>query len=272
MDVVHVYHRDGELFPTPAERASAFQPGKNRLLMINWKPATDSTWHQVAQGYADPRIDRLANHLNKTFRQRFFLAIWHEPENDVNQAAGSGDSAADYAAMYRHVVSRLRGDGVTYAITVMDYTGYAKWALKNWFASLWPGDSYVDWIGIDPYGSSSKTATTHDFTGLINHRDGSFPGYYTWATMRHPGKPIMLAEWGIAPAPGDPTGQARFFRSVIERLGSFPRIKAMFYFDSPTPPPGQSRVYLAQDPSALRAYRSLSRNSKIVGPQWAYPR
>ncbi len=92
-DVAHAYHRNDELFPNAAERATALQPGHNRLLFLNWKPATDMTWRAVADGGADARIDREANYLKTTWTHPFFLTIWHEPENDVVATAGSGMTA-----------------------------------------------------------------------------------------------------------------------------------------------------------------------------------
>lgn len=117
-DIVHVYHRGGELFPTAEEREIAKGP---RLLLVNWKPALDHTWAEVARGEVDGRVDRLAEHIRRTFPGRFFLTIHHEPENDVRE--GGGYSPADYVAMYRHVVTRLRQQGVRNAVTVMTYMG-----------------------------------------------------------------------------------------------------------------------------------------------------
>jgi hypothetical protein len=271
MDILHAYHTNSQLFPTPAERALAMAPGENRILLLNWKPATDMTWAAVAAGQADARIDRLANYIDATFPYRFFLAIWHEPENDVVPAAGSGMTAADYAAMYRHVVLRLRADGVTNAVTVMDYMGYSKWAKQSWFSQLWPGDDVVDWIGLDPYDSvNAKGYTASSLAGLVDSPSGSFPGYYTWAEQTHPGKPIMLAEWGVQYVASDPNGQAYFFDLMASQLSQFPNIKALVYFDEPV---AQSSPFVtdpAQSALTRAAYQRLARATSVVGPSFTY--
>ncbi len=273
MDIVHAYHTNGQLFPTAAERAVARAPGANRLLLLNWKPATDLSWRQVAQGAADARIDRLAAHIRSTFRQRFFLAIYHEPEDNVRQVPGSGYRAEDYAAMFRHVVARLRADKVTWAVTVMNYMGFVNWTARSWFPKLWPGNAYVDWIGIDPYGTgAAKTSyTANTFSTLINRTGGSFPGFYTWATKTHPGKPMMLAEWGVGSAKGSYGGQARFFDNVAASLKDYPMLKALVYFDIPAPPPDGIYTYLAaENSSSLTAYRRLVHTPSLVGPTVRY--
>ena len=41
------------------------------------------------------------------------------------------------------------------------------------------------------------TSRASDFAALVNTAHGSSPGFYDWATKTHPGKPLMLAEWGV---------------------------------------------------------------------------
>lgn len=272
MDIVHTYHVNDQLFPTADERAEAEQPGHSRLLLINWKPATDMSWAAVAAGKADARIDKEAAYIRSTFDHPFYLAIFHEPENDVQPAAGSGWTAVDYAAMYRHTVLRLRADGVTNAVTVMNYMGFDKWAEQSWFKQLWPGDDVVDWIGLDPYGTGAATGyNAHDYATLVNRPELGFPGYYSWATSTHPGKPIMLCEWGISYDASNPTGQAAVFKTVSAQLNSYPQIKALVYYDVPKPP--NSSIPLTTvtlNSSAEAAFRSLAGGTTLAAPRWSY--
>lgn len=271
LDILHVYHTDGQLFPTETERRLALEHGRERILLINWKPATKLTWREVADGGADARIDALAHFIEANWRHPFFLTIWHEPENDVVPTAGSGMTARDYAAMYRHVILRLRADKMTWAVTVMNYIGFNKWALQKWFPQLWPGNDVVDWIGLDPYGTGASSGDgARDFATLVNRRQPGFPGYYTWATTRHRGKPIMLAEWGIAATSSNPSGQARFFGDVGAAISRYPAIKALVYYDMPTPPPGGPRTYLRANAWTLTAYKTLGRRPAIVAPRIGY--
>ncbi|MET9068330.1 hypothetical protein [Streptosporangium sandarakinum] len=164
--IVHVYHRGAELFPTAEERSIAAGPGGPRLLLVNWKPSFDRTWAEIARGALDRRIDRLAGHIRRTFPGRFFLTVHHEPENDVREEPGSGMTAADYAAMFRHVVTRLRERGVRNAVTVMTYMGAPNWAVAPWFARLYPGDDVVDWVALDPYLDPSAEGRTGSSAGI----------------------------------------------------------------------------------------------------------
>jgi hypothetical protein len=270
--LVHDYHVNDQLFPTPAEKALAMEPGKNRVLLLNWKPATDMTWAKVAAGGADARIDKLAAYMKTAFPYPFFLTLWHEPENDVIATAGSGMTAVDYAAMFRHVALRLRADGATMPVITMTYMGFDNWAQQSWFNQLWPGDDVVDWIGLDPYGSGDATGyMAGDFSKLVNRTSGSFAGYYSWATQQHPGKPIMLAEWGIYESPGNATGKASFFDSVISEIGKFPDVKALVYFDKNLPGTAHGGDTSPDSSSAsLAGFQRLARFSTASGIKPVY--
>ncbi|MEV4553000.1 glycoside hydrolase family 26 protein [Nonomuraea wenchangensis] len=258
-DVVHVYHRGGEVFPTRAEIALARDPSRPRLLMINWKPALDHTWAEIARGAIDRRIDRLAAHLRRSFPERFFLTLHHEPENDVDESPGSGMRAADYAAMYRHVVLRLRERGVRNAVFVMTYMGAPNWAAQPWFEQLYPGDDVVDWVAMDPYADDR----VKDFDRLVNktreeEQFAQWPGFYRWMQLRFPGKPVMVAEWGVFGRPRDPAFKRRFFESVAREIKRYPQIKALLYFDSPHAPRGDTTF--DSDPGTGRAFAKLARD------------
>jgi hypothetical protein len=256
-DIYHAYHRGTSLFPTAEEVAIA---ADGRLLFLNWKPRLGS-WAQVAKGgkVVDRYLDRLAAHINATFPEPFFFTVHHEPENDVRPRPGSGWEAADYAAMYRYVVERLRANGVDNLVTVVTYMAYVPWNTRPWFPDLYPGDDVVDWIAWDAYAYSVPGYGHGDFAELMNRRSGQYPqwpGFYTWATGQFPGKPFMLGEWGVWHSGRNPDHMARFFQSVSRQTPLFPRMKALVYFDTPSDQRDQdSRPTVTG--AGLAAYRAL---------------
>lgn len=259
-DIVHLYHRGPELFPTSKERRMARDPAGRRLLLINWKPSLDHTWAQIARGALDRRIDRLAGHIRAAFPERFFLTVHHEPEDDVRDDPGSGMTAADYAAMFRHVVLRLRQGGVRNAVTVMTYMGAPNWSARSWFERLYPGDDVVDWVAMDPYADDR----VQTFGGLVNKTRREFaawPGFYRWARSRLPGKPLMVAEWGVFERRDRPGFKEAFFASVRREMRNYPQIKALVYFDSPRAPRGDTRFDTT--PGGTRAFGDLARDPHV---------
>jgi hypothetical protein len=264
MDIVHTYHREDTELPTAEQIALAREPGRHRLLFLNWKPSLSHTWREVADGAIDARIDALARHVRAAFPERFFLTIWHEPENDVDITPGSGMSASDYRAMFRHVVLRLRDGGVTNAVIVMNYMGSRTWGAEPWFERLYPGDDVVDWIGFDPYVEAwTEGKRPGDFADLVDRRGLNWPGFYTWWHWYHRKKPLMLAEWGIYASEERPERQALAFRTVAAQIGHFAEFKALVYFD--TRLPGEYTA-IDRNSEAREAYRRLGRSTPFVAP------
>lgn len=257
IDVYHGYKSDGILFPSAVELSIANDPTTPRLLMINWRPDTTHTWKSVAQGGIDARIDKLAAYIKTAYNKPFFMAIWHEPEHFVNATAGSGMEATDYRDMVRHVITRLRAQGVTKVSFVQIYQGFPKFAALSWWPNLYPGDDVIDWIASDSYNSGKSTGyNSGDFNTMVNRVKANWNGFYNWATTKHPGKPLMLGEWGVFYQSTDPGRQAWFFNDVKANLAKYPALKMMSYFNAAVLDKGTTRI----DASAASrdAYRSLS--------------
>lgn len=257
--IAHYYHRGAQLFPTAVERQRA---DEGRLLLENWRPENGNSWAAVAGGASDALVDSLAAHIKATFDRPFFLAIHGEPEDEVRPTAGSGYTAGDYAAMYRHVITRLRDRGVTNVVSVLDLTGNPKWGAQPWFDQIYPGGDVVDWLAEDPYviGPPGGWYDT-DYAGTVDRTFPSYPGwpgFYTWATRVAPDKPIMLAEWGI----DDPAGYPAWKPGHVDQLAaalasSYPRVKALVYWNQHRfDPVGVTRV--DSSAAALDAFRRFA--------------
>ncbi|MEU7908680.1 glycosyl hydrolase [Actinoplanes sp. NPDC049118] len=262
-DVFHAYHRGNrQLFPTEAEVSIAREPGRERILFLNWKPS-GASWARIAKGdrATDAFLDRLARHINQKFPEQFFFTVHHEAEDNVRERAGSGYQARDYAAMYRHVVERLRARGVDNLVTVLVHMAYVPHTSESWFQAMYPGDGVVDWIGFDTYAYGDPGYGHGDFAELLNRQSSArpnWPGFYNWATRRHPDKPLMVAEWGVWTSKRNPGHKAEFYREVGRQIGRFPNIRAMVHFDTPRSQKGRdSRVDATA--ASLRAYRELGR-------------
>ncbi len=261
--VFHAYHKGNrQLFPTREEVAIAREPGRERILFLNWKPA-GASWAKIAKGdkATDAFLDRLARHIGKTYPEQFFFTVHHEAEDNVREKKGSGYTAADYSAMYRYVVERLRGHGVDNVVTVLVHMAYVPHTSEKWFADMYPGDDVVDWIGFDTYAYSDPGYGHGDFAELLNRQSSArpnWPGFYNWARDEHPGKPLMVAEWGVWSSKKNPGHKAEFYREVGRQIARFPNIRAMVHFDTPHNQDGRDSSVDAT-PESLKAYRKLGK-------------
>ena len=258
--IFHAYHKGDEQFPTKAEIAMTQDAKNPRVLLLNWKIAYNSTWAKVAAGQQDARIDKWSAHVKKNYQKKFFLALHHEPENDVQEAAGSGMTAKDYAAMYRHVITRLRANGVTNVVNVIAYMGNEKWMAKSWWKDLYPGDAYVDWVGLDSYVSVEKGYYHFGDMGDLLDRQptGGGLGWYDWAVRNHPTKPIMVAEWGMYHRRAVVTDKAAAFNTVVPELKAHPAVKAIVYFDTASDDEGDRDISVNSKATSLAAFKKVA--------------
>ncbi|GIF07970.1 glycoside hydrolase family 26 protein [Actinoplanes siamensis] len=258
--IFHQYHKGNEPFPTKAEIAMTNDPARPRVLLENWKIAYGTTWAAVAQGKQDARIDAFAARA-KAYGKKFFLALNHEPENDVVARAGSGMQAKDFAAMYRHTIQRLRAKGANNVINVVALMGNEKWMAQSWWKDLYPGDDVVDWVGLDSYVSVEKGYHFGDFASLLDRKaKGGAQGWYDWATTKHAGKPIMIAEWGAYHKVGRHTDKSAVYNSVVAQLKKRPAIKAIVHFDTKHDDEGDRDISIDSSAASLASFRRLASN------------
>jgi len=259
--IFHSYHKGDEKFPTDAEIALARDKANPRILLLNWRVEYGSNWAAVAAGKMDKRIDAFAARVKATFPEKFFLVLNHEPEDDVRMAAGSGMTAKDFRASYRHVIQRLRAQGVNNAVSVVAYMGNEKWMAQSWWQDLYPGDDVVDWVGLDSYVSAEQNYYhAGKFADLLDRRAPKGPGFYDWSVRNHPSKPIMVAEWGVYHRVGKVTDKSAQFDSVLPELAKRPQIKAIVYFDTKNDATGDRDISIDSSARSLAAFRHLAAN------------
>ncbi|GLW28367.1 glycoside hydrolase family 26 protein [Actinoplanes regularis] len=259
--IFHTYHKGNEPFPTKAEIAMTNEPANPRVLLTNWKVDYGTTWAAVARGEQDKRIDAFAARA-KAYGKDFFLALNHEPENDVKPRAGSGMEAKDYAAMYRHTIQRLRAKGATNVINVVALMGNEKWMAQSWWKDLYPGDDVVDWIGLDSYSSVEKGYHYGDFATLLDRKakGKNALGFYDWAVTKHAGKPLMIAEWGAYHPVGRKTDKSAVYNDVVAQLKKRPEIKAIVHFDTKKDDQGNRDISINSSAKSLASFRKLAAN------------
>jgi hypothetical protein len=237
-DIVHVYHRWEEPFPTPQEAAQA---AEGRLLLVNWK--SPGSWPEVAGGGQDHRLAAAAARL-KAFARPLFLAFHHEPEDEV----GPAGQAADYAAAFRRVVEVFDRVGADNVLFVWNVTGFVA-DHGDLYPALYPGDRYVDWIAYDPYNWYGCRA---------GDRPRSFAEitrpFYDWTAANAPGKPLMLAEFGLREQPPGAPTKAAWLRDALAQLKTTrTRIKALVYFNNDH----QCDWRITSSEAAVAAYREV---------------
>jgi hypothetical protein len=140
-----------------------------------------------------------------------------------------GNHAGDYVKAWRHVVNIFRSVGATNATWVWCVNIASD--VTTPVSALYPGDSYVDWLGMDGYNKATDTASWLSFNQIFGLHPWSKHNTYQELVNLAPSKPIMVAETATTNTGGDAAAWIR--DALLTQLPQkFPNVKALVWFNS----------------------------------------
>jgi hypothetical protein len=218
----HQYYRWDEAIPTSQQEWDA---STGRLPFVNWsaerRDGSAVMWSAIADGSQDDWIVERADAF-KDYGFPIYLAFHHEPENDVGRLG----TPEEYAAAFRHIVTVFRSRGVTNVAFV--------WTMMSWTfdtrsgrdaETYYPGDAYVDFIGVDGFNSYPGRAgapweSFHDIFQSSNY----------FAALHN--TPWMVVETGVQEDPAQPGRKGQWLRGIVGTAEGWPLLRAVLYFDT----------------------------------------
>src|SRR3989339_29100 len=168
-------------------------------------------WAQEIRNFKHPVFLRLAHEFNTG------TYPWSVPNN--------GKDANKYIKAYKHVVDVFKKEKVNNVKWVWCFNNVSnpKEAWNDWILA-YPGNDYVDWIGIDGY----NWGETQEWSGWEAFRY-LFRDQVRLAKKLWPDKPVMIAEFSSAEKGGD---KAVWIKDMLGSLKSSMRnIDAIIWFD-----------------------------------------
>jgi beta-mannanase len=233
--------------------------------MVSLEPVdidgNDIPLSQIAAGNYDSYL-RKAAAVAKGWGSRLIVRFAYEmnlsPEAGIPWGGGrgafAGNSAADYVAAWRHVVSIFRAEGASNTEFVwapnIDDGGIP-------FTQYFPGEEWVDDVGLDGYNWGSAFASTgHSWLSLGD----TFASSYATLTQLS-AKPVMITETASAETGGEKAAWIRkgFLNEIPQR---FPRVSAAIWFN--VQKESDWRVNSSQ--ASLEAFREVAASSLYGGP------
>jgi len=142
------YHAPEDPPPMTDQEIAVAESGQP--LHISWKPRpAGEDWAYTASGAYDDTIDQVMTDLRDHCGRDCWLSIEIEPENKVDDTAGSGFTTADFRGLWQRVADSRERVGADNVKLVWVLQGYEQW--RTLYSGLWPGNGVVDIIGHDPY-------------------------------------------------------------------------------------------------------------------------
>ena len=228
----------------PAAQCDAILAG-GALPHLTWEPwngqPTDLTYslQSIIAGHHDSYIRRWAQQI-RDWGKPLFLRWAHEMNGNWYPWAGvingganltefgypaKADGPERYLAAYRHIHDLFAEAGASNVRWVWSpMAGNVPDETWNVFENYYPGDAYVDWLGVDEcnWGTSQSWSTWKSLRELLES------AYYTLRNL-NPYKPIMVAEFASSEVGGD---KAQWIGDSFAQLrDEYPQIKAVEWFD-----------------------------------------
>lgn len=237
--------------------ARAIEQGYIKAQMITLSPmlraqASTDTWtvQQIIAGDYDPYLTTIAQQA-KAFAYPLFIRFG--PEMNICDGASPwyhsyayGTSAPDYVGAFRHVVDLFRAQGVTNVQWV--WNPNMNSLSQNWTVNdYYPGDNYVDWVGIDMYQFYPNDDPASQMAEVYN--------------LYSSRKPIIILEYGINQNANSTDAQSatyltNFFNAVESRI---PIKMVCYQFDI-----GWHAFDMQTKPLSTTVYRDRIANSRYI--------
>lgn len=203
------------------------------LGMIRWEPF-DAKLKDIAAGKQDPYVTKFATAV-RTLNLPIALTFAHEMNGNWYPWGHSKNTPADFVAAWRHVHDVFAKVGATNVIwtwtaNVINPVPSVK------LRPLYPGDKYVDWLGMDGY-----------FTHKGAHTYPTLFGPTMKAIRKFTKKPFLIVETGTESG----SNRSGWLRSLIRGVATDPNMVGFVYFDQN----GSGNWRIDGDSSAVSAFR-----------------
>ncbi len=150
-------------------------------------------------------------------------------------AGVNGNTAADYVAAYRHVHDLFTSAGVDagwlWSPATLDGPSIRD------VAPYYPGDAYVDWVGLSVYFDQSTDTWARSAAPTV-----------TRLAEVAPGAPLFVAESGVLPGPNRPA----MIRDLVAGLAATPQAIGLTWFDVAS----RQDWRIVAEPASLEALRT----------------
>lgn len=198
---------------------------KNCVLFVTWEPwyaekkqAID--YDGLISGKYDEYIISFAEKI-KRIEGEVFLRFAHEVNGDWYP--WSGDKLAEdvYIAMTRHlwdIFSRVGADNTKWVFSI----NWENIPANNDYYGFYPGDKYVDYIGIDGYnwGNTKSWSRWMSFSEIFKKR-------YKEVVNRFK-KPVIISEFSSSSSGGS---KAQWIKDALNYIKETKEIKAFILFN-----------------------------------------
>ncbi|HEX9117465.1 MAG TPA: glycosyl hydrolase [Anaerolineae bacterium] len=216
---------------------STIQPIRDHgaIPMVTWAPEAMGggtnqpafSLSQIINGAYDSYITSWATGA-KNWGHPFFLRWGHEMNGNWFpwSETANGNQPGQFVQAWRHIHDIFTAVGATNVSWV--WCPNVEFSGSTWpsYSSLYPGDSYVDWTGLDGYNWGPNYPSNGGWISFNNLYSRSYGELNTLA----PAKPIMISEYASTENGGSKAAWITDTMST-QLPANFPKVKAVVWYN-----------------------------------------
>ncbi|MFH1395240.1 MAG: glycosyl hydrolase [Candidatus Omnitrophota bacterium] len=197
------------------------------VLMVTWEPwkaqkKTGINYKELLEGKYDPYINEFAEKI-KNIKKPVFLRFAHEMNGNWYPWSGTKISKELYIKMYRYVHKLCKKAGANNVKWIFSINAEDVPKEKNnYFLNYYPGNRYVDYVGIDGY----NWGNTYSWSKWTAFKDIFKKPYKEITAKIH--KPVIIAEFSSADTGGD---KGVWIKEAMQEIRRLRRVKAFVLFN-----------------------------------------
>jgi hypothetical protein len=203
-------------------------------------------WADAARNLDIPLLYEFGTEMNDDW------GPWDGRWNGAGQTDGYGDPSYPdgperFRDAYRHIVILFREEGATNVTFVFHADSYEQADWWNQMSYYFPGDEYVDWVGISDYGSLASNQPIVAFVEKL----ASSGIYDDLAALTR--RPMGIVEMGVVE--NATHTKPEWIRDAFAALRSrrFPRLRSAVWWQTNSPP---NDTRIDSSPESLAAFRA----------------
>jgi hypothetical protein len=209
--------------------------------LVTWEPYKMRS-ADIAAGGKDDYIKRFATRIRE-LNVPIALSFGHEMNGFWYPWGTHGDPPASFVAAWRHLHNVFLDAGATNVIWVWE-PNIINPVRKVRLRPFWPGDAYVDWVGI--VGYFARTGP-HTFAGVFG------PTLKQVRIFTH--RPVLLSETGAQTSPYKPAE----IKNILVNIAARHDIIGLVWFNYKK----ETDWRVESDPASLQAFRTYVTDPRL---------
>lgn len=223
-----------------------------RYLSIGWEPESSIA---IANGELDDHLEQyFRDSIDPAITRGISDPIWFRPMGEFNGGwVKYGLDPVNFRRAWRRLYNIAEQTGALDTHILVWAPNHLSYPDEPWNQPemYWPGDQYVDWVGISAYPMSPKFAKTPDSYYPVENIAQVYNLYADY-------KPLMIVEGGF----NDRIDRERFVYEWFEGIkNERPNLKILIWENH------NERV-ISRSPEALELYRKLVQDPYWISETW----